>query len=364
MFNNRREKIVQFMNDKNVDIMVLVPDTNLHYVTGNQLSQSERLFLYFLKRNGEGIYLIPEVEKTKITSDERDTVLSYKDEEGAYSLMNNLKESLSYFESIALETNAMRLFEFEFLQELGMESYVDATEIMNQLRVYKDEEEISNMQKAVHILEESLQATLPFIKVGKTEVEIAAKLEYEMRVRESEGTPFSTIVASGYRGALPHGRASEKKIENGDLIVIDFGSTYNGYVGDMTRMVGVGDVTDKQKKVCNIVQNAISTSIDAIQLGEKTADIDTTARNIIKEAGYGDYFTHRLGHGIGLDAHENPYMSQSDKHTIQPGMSFTIEPGIYIENEFGIRIEDNIVVTEDKIINLMNMKHDLILLPR
>jgi len=361
--NNEKQQIVQYMKEKEVDAVALVPGTNLRYITGNKLSQSERLFLYFLKHDGQGIYLVPEVEKSKIIMSDQDSVFSYTDGEGPSSLVDKIKDLLPESQKTALETNNMRLFEFEFLSKLGMKSYIDVAETLNPLRIQKNADEISKQQKAVDILEESLKATLPFIEVGKTEMEIAAQLEYEMRVRGSEGTPFSTIVASGYRGALPHGRASEKIIENGDLIVIDFGSIYKGYVGDMTRTVGIGDINAEQREVYNIVKSAISNAIDAIKIGEKVSNIDTVARNTIKNAGYGDYFTHRLGHGIGLDAHESPYISQSDQNIIQSGMTFTIEPGIYLENKFGIRIEDNIAVTEDKIINLMNMNQDLIILP-
>src|SRR5699024_5915849 len=161
-----------------------------------------------------------------------------------------------------------------------------------------------NMQKAVHILEESLQATLPFIEVGMKEVEVAAKLEYEMRIRGSEGTPFSTIVGSGYRGALPHGRASEKKIEDGDLIVIDFCAIYSGYVGAVTRAVGVGNESHNQIDLYGVVQDAITNAVESVHLSQRIEDIDGVARNTIAESVYGEYFRHRLGHGKDLDAHE------------------------------------------------------------
>src|SRR5699024_7678180 len=202
--------------------------------------------------------------------------------------------------NVAIESNKMRLFEFNFVQKLSVENFTDADQIMEGLRKQKDTEEIEKMQQAIIILEESLKATLPYIKIGKKETEIAARLEYEMRIRKSEGTPFSTIVASGYRGALPHGRASEKKIEDGDFIVIDFGSIYKGYVGDMTRTVGIGNVTEKQKQTYKVVQKALQESIGEIAIGKKVAEIDRIARNTINQAGYGKYFTHRLGHGIGL----------------------------------------------------------------
>ncbi len=362
MFDKRKETTLKMMREQDIDLMVLVPGSNLYYLTGNNFSMSERLLLYFLDRSGKGTYLAPEVEKSKLTLSQDEIVFSYSDEEGPYSLLPSLRENISLTQKVAVETNQMRLLEYQFLKELGIHQTSNATNIIKEMRLQKNMEEVNMMKKAVHILEESLQATLPTIEIGKKEVEVAAKLEYEMRLRGSQGTPFSTIVASGYRGALPHGRASEKTIEDGDFIVIDFGATFNGYVGDMTRTIGIGNVSNKQKEVYNIVKDAISTSIESIKIGKTIGDIDATAREIISEAGYGDCFTHRLGHGIGLDAHEEPYITQSNRNTIQQGMAFTVEPGIYIKNEFGVRLEDNIVVTEHEIVNLMTMDYDLIVL--
>src|SRR5699024_4496407 len=363
MFKETKENLLKMMQAENINLTVLVPGSNLRYVTGNDFSQSERLLLYFLDENGAEYYLVPEVEKTKLTTGREAHIFSYTDEEGPVQSLRRLKQLFHSVNNVAVESNQMRIFELEALQQMDIQKTANVMDMMKKLRIVKNAEEVDNMQKAVHILEESLQATLPFIEVGMKEVEVAAKLEYEMRIRGSEGTPFSTIVGSGYRGALPHGRASEKKIEDGDLIVIDFGAIYNGYVGDMTRTVGIGNVSDKQKHLYRVVQDAITNAVESVHLSQRIADIDAVARNTIAESGYGEYFTHRLGNGIGLDAHEEPYIASNNDDTIKPGMSFTIEPGIYIENEFGIRIEDNIVITEEGIRNLMTaINYDLIVL--
>jgi len=357
--NQRKKKVLEKMKDKEIDLMVLVPGSNLNYVTGNDFGSSERLLLYFLQKNGQGYYLVPTVEKNKLKISENDEVFSYTDEDGPSSLKDYIKTKIGELHKTAVEDD-MRLFEWQFLKALGIVEAINSSEILKDIRIVKSEEEVGHLRRATRILEESLEATLPIIEIGKSEVKIAARLEYEMKIRGSEGTPFSTIVASGYRGALPHGRASEKVIEDGDLIVIDFGSIVNGYVGDMTRTIGVGNVSDKKRNVYDVVKNAILSSINSIEFGTKACDVDVAARQVISDAGYGQYFTHRLGHGIGLDAHEEPYISSSNQEKLLPGMSFTIEPGIYIENQFGIRIEDNIVITENGMENLMNMNHDMI----
>jgi len=362
MSNERKAIILEKMIQKNIDLMVFVPGSNLHYITGNQFGPSERLLLYFLKQNGQGYYIVPEVERTKLNVSENDQVFSYADEDGPQVFVDTLKDKLNISGQTSVEVNDMRLFEWHYLNRLGISKPVNSSDLIKDIRIIKSNEEIKRMRRATQVLEQSLHATMPTIKVGKSEMEIAARLEYEMKMRGSQGTPFTTIVGSGYRGALSHGRASEKVIEDGDLIVIDFGSIIDGYVGDMTRTIGVGNVSDEKRNVYDIVKNAIGQSIQAIEIGMKACDIDAVARKVISDAGYSENFTHRLGHGIGLDAHEEPYIASSNKDTLQPGMSFTIEPGIYIENQFGIRIEDNIIITEDDIENLMTMNHDLIIL--
>ncbi|WP_238543089.1 M24 family metallopeptidase [Lysinibacillus boronitolerans] len=256
----------------------------------------------------------------------------------------------------------MRVKEQKAIESLTYDNLCDIGETIRDIRMEKDEHEIALMRQAVQIVEESLAATLPIIQAGISEMEVAAQLEYEMRRRGSEGTPFGTIVASGYRGALPHGRASTKKIETGELIVIDFGAIYKGYVADMTRTVALGEVSPTLKTIYSVVKQANETAIEAIKPGMTAHAIDDLARGIIRDAGYGDYFTHRLGHGIGLSAHEEPYMMQRNQLVLKPGMAFTVEPGIYVQDVGGVRIEDNLIVTEDGYENLMTYSKELIIL--
>ena len=361
MYSIRRASVLEKMNENNVDLMVFVPGSNLAYITGHQFSPSERLLLYCLQSNGQGSYIVPELEKTTLNVTDDDRIFAYADEKGPHSVLQQLKKQLGLIRQIGVEEHVMRLFEWKFINELGIHQMMNGTMLLKDLRIEKDAEEIIRLRRAVQVLEESLQATLPSIKAGKKEIEIAARLEYEMKMRGSQGTPFSTIVASGSRGALPHGRASDKVIEDGDFIVIDFGALVDGYVADMTRTIGVGSVSKQQREVYNVVKDAITQSIRRIELGMRACDIDAIARQIITEAGYGVNFTHRLGHGIGLDGHEDPYIASSNEEKITSGMSFTIEPGIYIEGKFGVRIEDNIVATDQGIKNLMTMDYELII---
>lgn len=356
----RRNQLLKDMEEDNIDVAVFVPSKNLFYFTGNNLHQSERLFFYFLLKNGKGIYVVPRLEKDILITFSNDEVITYSDEEGIESTKKNLINLLNEANHIIVDKSSMRLIEFEYLHSINFKKYNDLAYYVNKYRMKKDKLEIEKIKTAVNILEESLMSTIPMIEVGQTEIAIAAKLEYEMRLRGSKGTPFPTIVASGYRGALPHGRASEKKIEDGELVIIDFGAIYEGYVADMTRVVNVGKVPNLALEVHDVVKQAIQESFKQIEIGMEFQELDSIARNIITEAGYGKYFTHRLGHGLGLDAHEEPYVVQNNKMKVEPGMTFTIEPGIYLPGQFGVRIEDNIAITEEGKVNLMTLSHDLI----
>ena len=204
--------------------------------------------------------------------------------------------------------------------------------------------EIASIKCAAAIADRAFAALLPMIKPGVPERELAAKLEYAMTMAGSEKLPFETIVVSGPRSALPHGRASSRRIRRGDFVTIDFGATVDGYVCDMTRTVAVGPASPKQKRIYALVLRAQQAAIARARAGVSCVDLDTSARRLIERAGLGRYFDHGLGHGIGLAVHEGPGVNPRSKTVLQPGMVITIEPGVYIPGWGGVRIEDDIVI--------------------
>lgn len=361
MFQTRREKLVSRMQ-QHMDIAILVPGPNMHYFTGLHLKQSERLTFAVITANNDLYFILPQVELNKVDLSNGGVILSYSDEEGPTLAIQRLKKEIGTLQTIGVEFDTMRVHEQKSIEMLTYENLSDIGESIRELRMKKDLQELAYMRQAVQIVEESLAATLPTIQVGVTEMEVAAQLEYEMRRRGSEGTPFGTIVASGYRGALPHGRASTKKIEAGEFIVIDFGAIYKGYVADMTRTVALGDVSPTLQNIYSLVKQANEAAIEAIKPGTTAQSLDCIAREIIRDGGYGDYFTHRLGHGIGLSAHEEPYLMQRNSLVLEEGMAFTVEPGIYIQDVAGVRIEDNLIVTNNGYENLMTFSKELIIL--
>lgn len=360
MFNKRRQKVANKLKRDKRSWLALVPGASFYYFTGVSLKQSERISVAFLSQEEELILILPEVEGDKANEVDADHIVTYKDKNGINSVLDNpiLKDIVS--DSLLVEEDKMRLVESNFLQKLGFRNLVPYSDTIQEFRVLKEANELENIQSAVHILESSLEALLEQIKVGMTEIEIASILEFEMKKRGSKGTPFETIVASGERSAKPHGRASEKKIRNGELVILDFGAYKNGYVGDMTRTIAVGDISKEQQEVYNTVKEAQSLALSSIRKGVTASSIDQVARNHIKKSGYGEYFTHRVGHGLGLDAHEQPYMMEGNELVLRPGMVFSLEPGIYLPGKFGVRIEDNVVVTEDSYHNFMNYEKELV----
>jgi Xaa-Pro dipeptidase len=249
--------------------------------------------------------------------------------------------------SIGVEPLHIRLLEFSKVKAIaGKGDCPDATQIVSSLRVRKDEDEVAAIRKAVKIAQDALEATLPFIKIGMTEKEMAAELVVQLLRHGSDpDLPFPPIVSSGPNSANPHATPSERKLQPGDLLVVDWGASVDGYISDLTRTFAVGEVEAEFKKIHQVVLEANAAGREAGKPGAACADVDKAAREVIAKAGYGQYFTHRTGHGIGMEAHEDPYMRGDNIQLLEPGMAYTVEPGIYLPGRNGVRIEDNIVIT-------------------
>ncbi len=228
------------------------------------------------------------------------------------------------------------------------------------LRAVKTESEINSLRMAEKIGDIAFEKVLPMIKVGVSENEIAAEIEYQMRRLGASGTSFDTIVVSGYKSAMPHGRPDNKKLERGDFVTMDFGCVYNGYCSDMTRTVVMETASDEQIKIYNTVLLAQLKGLETIKAGISGKDADAAARSVIEAAGYGKYFGHSLGHGVGLMIHEMPNLSPVSEVILEENAVVTCEPGIYIEGLGGVRIEDMVVVKNGRIENLTASTKELI----
>jgi Xaa-Pro aminopeptidase len=251
----------------------------------------------------------------------------------------------SQIERLGFESQQMSYaFHADLAKGLSNTQLIPLDKEIRDVRIVKDQSEIRLMKKAIDIAEKALLHTLDLMKPGVAERDLALEMEFEMRRLGADSIAFDTIIASGPRGALPHGKASDKRLNEGDLIVIDFGARYQGYHSDETCTVSLGKPTAEQKKVYSIVKEAHDRAISLIKPGTSLQDIDRSARQYIKRRGYGSRFGHGLGHGVGLAVHEEPRVSYDTSGLAKSSMVFTVEPGIYIPDWGGVRIEDMVVV--------------------
>jgi Xaa-Pro aminopeptidase len=249
---------------------------------------------------------------------------------------------------VGFEAQSLIFSQYQKLQKgLSFPEWVPCEKAVEELRIVKDMEEIRRIQGAVAIVIEALEAIKPLLRPGAIEREVSVEFEYRLKQAGSEKIPFDLIVASGTRSALPHGVASSKEIAWGDLVTIDCGAVFQGYHSDLTRTFVVGEYDSRQEDIYRIVLEAQQIGIEAIRPGKRTHEVDAAVRGVIEDAGYGDFFGHGTGHGIGLAMHENPYLSKDEGPPLEKGMVVTVEPGIYLPDWGGVRIEDMVCVTSN-----------------
>lgn len=251
-----------------------------------------------------------------------------------------------HIKTAAIEANNMSTATYLRIKDLFTADIVPTTGVVETLRRVKDQDEIDTIKKACDITDQAYHYILTYIKVGMSEIQIANELERYLKTLGASGMSFDTIVASGQRSSMPHGVASEKLIEDGDVVTIDFGCYYNGYVSDMTRTFAVGSISPQLEEIYHIVLEAQLMVTANAKPGMTGKELDKIARDYIAEKGYDGYFGHGLGHGIGLEIHEAPGVSFRTDDILEPGMIITNEPGIYVDGVGGVRIEDDLIVTE------------------
>ena len=281
---------------------------------------------------------------------------------------NQISEEMAEqgLKNVIVEASGVTLAQFADIQaKLADVSVIGTKELddaINALRSVKSEEEVALIVKAQKIAEEALGHMFGFIRPGMTEKQVQLELDFYMLSHGAEALSFETIAVAGANSSKPHGVPGNYVIQNGDFLTLDFGATYGGYHSDMTRTVAVGSATEEMKKVYNVVLEAQLAGIDALCPGLACKDADGAARSVIEAAGYGEYFGHGTGHGVGIEIHEHPYDSMRSKETLAAGNVVTIEPGIYLPGKFGVRIEDMALITPDGRRLLTWAKKDLVIL--
>lgn len=356
--NNRLQKVRTQLKEQSLDAVIISGRPNTIYLSGFTGSTS------FLLVGMELAYLVVDFRYTiqaKKQAFEGLEVIEH--EESFHATLNELMKQ-NKLERIGFEGNVLTFSEYErFKDKLSYaKSLVSLGSRIDQLRMLKDPDEIEKIQQAVLMGDKVFDHIVKFIKPGMKEIEISAEMEYKMKKLGAKGPSFETIVAAGQRSAMCHGTATDYAIQKGDAIVLDFGVIYQNYCSDMTRTIFVGEPNDELKKIYGIVRKAQDAALDCLVSGMRGFDADKVARDIITEAGYGKAFGHSLGHGVGIEIHEDPRLSIKSEDTLIDGMVFSVEPGIYVEGLGGVRIEDMVVLINGRPRNFTTSTKDMIIL--
>jgi Xaa-Pro aminopeptidase len=320
---------------------------DLLYLTGYApVAITERLTMLVIPADGSPSMIVPTLERPdaeEAPSSSKLTLSDWADGSDPYEAATPLLHPNGRY---AISDSAWAMHVLGLQGQLPNSDYLSMTQALPMLRAVKDEDELRRLSAAGEAADAAYYDIVEMTFAGRKESEIGADLAHALLAHGHSEVNF-TVVGSGPNGANPHHQMGERVIAEGDMVVLDFGGMYDGYGSDTTRTVHVGDPTAEGMKVHEIVVEAQQAGFEAVRPGVACQDIDRAARKVITDAGYGEYFIHRAGHGIGLATHEPPYMVEGEEHELEPGMCFSIEPGIYLSGRFGVRIEDIVTVTDD-----------------
>ena len=355
IFKTRSDKLFNAINHLGYDGLYITNMTNIRYLTGFSGSAAVLLALnekfYFFT---DGRYI--EQSKEQVNNADIFIIKSgYFNMISSKGLLNNKNLNIGF------EATHMPVFNYNNLLKVFPDiNWIETDSITENIAAIKDSSEIDNLKTAIEITDEVFTKIIPEIKEGITEKYISAKISYLFKTNGAEGDSYESIIAGGPRSALPHARPTSRPFQQGDFIVMDFGALYNGYHADMTRTLLIGKPTDKHKEIYDIVFKSQLNGIKTAKEGVACAEVDSACRNIITQNGYGDFFTHSTGHGIGLEVHTLPRIHKSNQELLKENHVITIEPGIYIPDWGGVRIEDDCLIDKSGCIPLNKSSKELI----
>lgn len=344
--NERVNELIRSFEELKLDYVFIFNPTNIYYLTGFNSNPFERFLMLAIDMHNHKVNLfLPELDKEEALnifdkneltpiSDGEDPLMSVKKLVGDSKL------------NIGIEKNYLTVGNFEHINKNLDADYFNIDDYLNNMMLIKSKKEIENVKKAISISKKGFDLLTENKLIGLTEKEISHMIQNKLLEEGAHYAP-SPLVLSGKASAYPHGKTSDKKIEYGDFLLIDFTVNVNGYYSDITRTFIIGEASNQQKEIYETVLNANTKAIKGIAIDSKLQEIDLIARNVIENKGYGNYFNHRVGHGLGLSIHEEPSIDKNNKNKMLCGMLFTIEPGIYIPSIGGVRIEDNVYFSEN-----------------
>ena len=341
------------LREAGVDAAVLFPSRNLFYLTGFDEDPSERHLLLFVPAEGDPVFLVPDIYAEQVR---RETwvpeVRTWSDGDDPVTAMERTVSDLGLPADarVLVDDSMWARFTLDLRRVLPDARLDLASDVLGRLRARKDDAELDAMRRAADVADRTMELVrqLGDDAVGMTEDALASEIRDHLDAAGGEGVSFEPIVGSGPNGAIPHHTHGDRTIEEGDPVVLDFGAFVGGYASDQTRtVVFAGDPPEEFETVHDVVREAHEAGVDAVEPGAQAGVVDQAVRSVVDEAGYGDAFIHRTGHGVGLSVHEEPYVAPRSDTQLRPGMVFSVEPGVYLPDEFGVRIEDLVVVTAD-----------------
>lgn len=348
-------KLRESLLEKGLDAILITNEYNRRYMTGFTgtagvaiVSKDDAVFITDFRYTEQAAEQVKDFRIVQHTG----TIIT---EVAAQAEAMNVK-------TLGFEKEAMTYGMYELYNKEVKADFLSVSGLIEKIRLIKTEQEINIIKVACEIADHAFTHILDFIKPGRTELEVSNELEFFMRKQGATSSSFDIIVASGVRSALPHGVATDKIIEKGDFVTLDFGALYNGYISDITRTVAVGQPSEKLVEMYNVVLESQLLALEKVGPGMTGIEADAVARDYLKSKGYGEAFGHSTGHGIGLEVHEGPGLSFRSETILEPGMAVTIEPGVYLPGIGGVRIEDDILITETGNEKLTHSTKELIIL--
>lgn len=359
------EEIQQYLQQEGLDAAFITTPDNVFYVSGFHSNPHERLLGVMVFKEAEPFLISPlmEVPDVKAAGWSFEAI-GHEDTDDAWDIVKQAVQKRGDLPAtIAIEKSHLTVERLERMTQLFPEAtFSRLDEQLNGMRNIKSEDELEKLRKAAQLADYAIEVGCKEIAEGKTELEILMAIEFEMKKKGAEKMSFDTMVLSGPKTSSPHGTPGDRKIQKGDFILFDLGVVYQGYCSDITRTVAFGEPSDAQREIYETVKKAEQAAIDLVRPGVKAMEIDKAARDVIDQAGYGEYFTHRVGHGLGISVHEYPSVTGTNELELEAGMVFTIEPGIYHPEITGVRIEDDVAVTADGVEVLTKFPKELVII--
>jgi Xaa-Pro dipeptidase len=363
--NQRLQSFSQWLQEQNISFALITSTPNVFYLSGFYSDPHERLLALLVFPNDEPMLVCPQMEVSQAKrAGWQYEIIGYSDTDNPWELIyKNINAKQVSPEQIAIEKSHLTMERYEQLHtHFPNVSFVNAEEKLRELRMIKDEKEIAILREAAKLADFGVEVGVKALAEGKPELEIIATIEYELKKKGVREMSFATMVLTGEKTADPHGVPGLATIKAGDFVLFDLGVVLDGYCSDITRTVVFGTVTAEQKEIYETVLKAQLAAIEASKPGAEIGSVDKAARAFIEQAGYGPYFTHRVGHGLGIEIHEYPSMNGTNTMRLQPGMVFTIEPGIYVPSIGGVRIEDDVFITDNGVEILTKYPKELLII--